>query len=107
MSETSGHVDPCADDDSNSGAHADLGCSELIAEVWTLLDGECTPETRERLRQHLEACPGCFRYYGIEERLKALIATKCQGEKAPKGLRERLKLEISRTTIVRSHWSSG
>ena len=76
-------------------------CAAVIAEVWTLLDGECTPESREQLRRHLEACPECFQQYGIEERLKVLIATKCQGERAPEGLRERLRLEISRTTIVR------
>jgi hypothetical protein len=33
--------------------------------------------------------------------MKALISTKCRGEKAPEGLRERLRLEISRTTIIR------
>ena len=76
-------------------------CAAVIAEVWTLLDGECTTETRDKLRFHLEECPTCLRQYGIEERVKALIATKCSGEKAPEGLRARLKLESSRTTIVR------
>jgi anti-sigma factor (TIGR02949 family) len=97
MSESGGSADPRADDSHSHG----LGCAEVIAEVWTLLDGECTPESKERLRQHLEACPGCFQHYGIEERLKALIATKCTGEKAPEGLKERLRLEIRRTTIIR------
>jgi mycothiol system anti-sigma-R factor len=76
-------------------------CAELIAEVWTLLDGECTPENREKLRKHLEECPPCFQLYGLEEQFKALIGTKCRGEKAPEGLRQRLRLEISRTTIIR------
>lgn len=76
------------------------GCAAVIAEVWTLLDGECTAETRERLKQHLEACPACLRHYGVEERVKRLIAMKCSGEKAPDGLRERLRIEISRTTII-------
>jgi mycothiol system anti-sigma-R factor len=76
-------------------------CAELIAEVWTLLDGECTPETRKKLKQHLDECPPCLRLFGIEEQFKALIATKCSGDKAPEGLRERLRLEISRTTIIR------
>ena len=57
------------------------------------------------LRQHLEACPGCFKHYGLEERIKALIATKCRGEKAPEALKERLRLEIRRTTIIRSQTS--
>ncbi|SOJ53829.1 Anti-sigma factor RshA [Mycobacterium simulans] len=98
MSEFSGPSDTCPD----GGESLDYyGCEQVIAEVWTLLDGECTPETRERLRRHLEACPGCLKHYGLEERIKALIATKCQGEKAPEGLRERLRMEIRRTTIIR------
>lgn len=99
MSEFSGPSGSCPD---GSESLEYYGCAEVIAEVWTLLDGECTPETRQKLRRHLEACPGCLKHYGLEERIKALIATKCQGEKAPEGLRERLKLEIRRTTIFRS-----
>jgi mycothiol system anti-sigma-R factor len=76
-------------------------CAAVIAEVWTLLDGECTVETRDKLRQHLEDCPACLRHYGIEERVKRLIAAKCSGERAPEGLRERLRIQISQTTIVR------
>jgi mycothiol system anti-sigma-R factor len=76
-------------------------CAAVIAEVWTLLDGECTVETRDRLRQHLDECPTCLRHYGVEERVKHLIATKCSGERAPEGLRERLRVQISRTTIIR------
>lgn len=85
----------------SGGTEDQLDCVEVMTEVWTLLDGECTEESRDRLRQHLETCPGCLRLYGVEERIKVLIATKCSGEKAPQGLRERLRLEISRTTIIR------
>ena len=97
MSEFAGPADPRAEDSHSHG----LGCAEVIAEVWTLLDGECTAETRDKLRHHLEECPSCLRHYGVEERVKKLIATKCSGEKAPEGLRERLRIEISRTTIIR------
>ncbi len=101
MSEFFGPGDPRADGSGSDDAHGHLGCAQVIAEVWTLLDGECTPDAKERLRRHLEACPGCFQHYGIEERIKALIATKCTGEKAPEGLKERLWVEIRRTTIIR------
>ncbi len=86
---------------SSQPEHNDADCAAVMAEVWTLLDGECTPETRDKLRHHLEACPGCLRHYGVEERIKQLIAAKCGGEKAPEGLRQRLLLEIRRTTIIR------
>ncbi len=75
-------------------------CAEVLAEVWTLLDGECSPETQDKLRRHLEDCPPCFEHYGLEERIKGLISTKCRGERAPDSLRARLRLEISRTTII-------
>lgn len=76
-------------------------CALVIAEVWTLLDGEVTDEARDRLRHHLEQCPACLRHYGVEERIKSLIATKCSGERAPSYLVERVRMQISRTTITR------
>ena len=85
-------------DDPDVG-HAD--CAVVIAEVWTLLDGECSDADTERLRRHLEQCPACLRHYGVEERIKNLIATKCSGDKAPSYLVERVRLQISRTTIIR------
>jgi len=75
-------------------------CAEVLAEVWTLLDGECSPEAQAKLKQHLEDCPPCFQFYGLEERMKLLVSTKCRGERAPQSLRERLRVEISRTTII-------
>lgn len=76
-------------------------CASVIAEVWTLLDGECSDESRDKLRHHLEECPTCLRHYGVEERVKKLIANKCSGERAPSSLVQRLRIEISRTTIIR------
>ena len=76
-------------------------CALVIAEVWALLDGEVSDDTRSRLRLHLEQCPACLRHYGVEERIKALIATKCSGDHAPSYLVERVRLQISRTTIIR------
>lgn len=88
------------DSDPDHG-HAD--CAVVMAEVWMLLDGECTESETDRLRRHLEQCPACLRHYGVEERIKNLIATKCSGEKAPETLVQRVRLEISRTTIIRRY----
>ncbi len=78
-------------------------CAVVMAEVWMLLDGECTESETDRLRRHLEQCPACLRHYGVEERIKNLIATKCSGEKAPDHLVARVRMEISRTTIIRRY----
>ena len=53
----------------------EVECAAVVAEVWTLLDGECTPGTRDKLRKHLEAYPGCLRHHGLEERIKKLIGS--------------------------------
>ena len=76
-------------------------CSVVIREVWAMLDGEVTDDERERLRHHLDQCPACLRHYGVEERIKKLIASKCSGERAPSYLVERVRIQISRTTIIR------
>lgn len=79
--------------------HSD--CAVVIREVWAMLDGEVTDDERERLRRHLDQCPACLRHYGVEERIKKLIAAKCSGEKAPSYLVERVRIQLSRTTIIR------
>ena len=75
-------------------------CALVIREVWALLDGEVEDTVRARLRHHLDHCPACLRHYGVEERIKTLIATKCS-EKAPSYLVERVRIQISQTTIIR------
>ena len=90
-------MDPGATDPDDG--HTD--CAVVIREVWAMLDGEVTVDERERLRLHLDQCPACLRHYGVEERIKRLIATKCSGDKAPSYLVERVRVQISRTTIIR------
>ena len=91
----------------NPGSGADdpeftqLDCSAVLADVWLLLDNECDNGARSRLQGHLDNCPSCFSHYGIEQQLKTLINRKCGNEQAPEGLRERLRIEIRKTVIVR------
>ncbi|MDQ2707015.1 MAG: mycothiol system anti-sigma-R factor [Actinomycetota bacterium] len=69
-------------------------CQDVLAEVWLFLDHECDQARRELLRRHLEECNPCLAAYGIEEKLKQLLARKCGGEHAPDGLRARLRDQI-------------
>ncbi|MFP5020010.1 mycothiol system anti-sigma-R factor [Pseudonocardia phyllosphaerae] len=70
------------------------GCREVLAEVWLFLDRECDPDRRRVLQQHLDECAPCLSEYGIDEKLKALLARKCGGEAAPESLRDRLRSQI-------------
>ncbi|GAA4473309.1 mycothiol system anti-sigma-R factor [Rhodococcus olei] len=77
-----------------------LDCSAVIADVWLMLDNECDDRTRARLQRHMEDCGSCFEAYGIEAKVKSLLARKCGGEHAPDSLRQRLRIQLSQTTII-------
>jgi mycothiol system anti-sigma-R factor len=81
------------------GNHHDTDCSEVLAEVWLYLDGECDQERKRQLVQHLDECAPCLQEYGIDEKLKQLLARKCSGEIAPDGLKDRLRRQI-RTAVL-------
>jgi mycothiol system anti-sigma-R factor len=76
------------------GDHHETDCSEVLAEVWLFLDKECDKERRSLLAQHLDECQPCLAEYGIDEKLKKLLATKCGGEHAPEGLKDKLRQQI-------------
>jgi mycothiol system anti-sigma-R factor len=76
------------------GNHHDTDCSEVLAEVWLFLDNECDDSRRSALAQHLDECSPCLAQYGLEEKVKALLASKCGGEHAPDGLKSRLREKL-------------
>jgi mycothiol system anti-sigma-R factor len=76
------------------GNHHDTDCSEVLAEVWLFLDHECDQKRRALLAQHLDECAPCLSEYGIDEKLKRLLASKCGGEHAPAELKNRLRQQI-------------
>ena len=78
-----------------------LDCSAVLADIYLLLDNECDAGARTRLEGHVNGCPSCLEHYGVQQQLKALISRKCGGEHAPDGLRERLRVEIRRSVVIR------
>lgn len=80
-------------------------CSEVLAEVYLLLDHECPREQEAQIRKHLEGCPECLEEYGISDHLKQLLARKCGGDHAPDELKQRLQATIRRTTVQRGYVS--
>jgi mycothiol system anti-sigma-R factor len=76
------------------GDEHETNCDEVLAEVWLFLDQECDHTRRELLRQHLDECHPCLAQYGLEEKLKELLARKCGGEQAPHALKARLRDQI-------------
>jgi mycothiol system anti-sigma-R factor len=70
-------------------------CNVVISEVYLYLDLECSEQRRMLIQKHLDDCTHCLHEYGIEHEVKALVARCCGDERAPKELRERLRLKLN------------
>jgi mycothiol system anti-sigma-R factor len=81
------------------GKPHETDCSEVLAEVWLFLDHECDAARRKLLERHLDECQPCLAEYGLDEKLKKLLATKCAGDRAPAELKERLRASIRQTVM--------
>jgi mycothiol system anti-sigma-R factor len=83
------------------GASDKVRCEEALADIYLLLDRECSAERDAALRAHIEDCPPCLEEYGIDEHLKQLLARKCGGDHAPAELKSRLRASIRQTVASR------
>ena len=74
-------------------------CSVVISEVYLYLDLECSDDRRQLIQHHLDDCSDCLREYGIEHEVKALVSRSCGDEKAPRELRERLRIKLDQLEV--------
>ena len=81
------------------GKPHETNCAEVLAEVWLFLDHECDAARRRLLERHLDECTPCLAEYGLDEKLKKLLATKCSGEHALDGLKNRLRQSIRQIVL--------
>lgn len=79
----------------------EVNCDEALAEIYLLLDHECSPDHENQLRKHIDDCPPCLEEYGIDEQLKQLLARKCGGDHAPDELKSKLRASIRKTVADR------
>ena len=77
----------------------EIDCAEARRDLSLLVDCECDDACRSRLEHHLAGCPECRELVLAQRRLKERLSQSCC-EKAPSGLRERLMVEIRRTTVT-------
>lgn len=48
-------------------------CDEALANLYQYLDAELDSASTERIRHHLEECPGCMAPFDFESRLKTVV----------------------------------
>jgi len=74
-------------------------CDDVLSHVFEFLDRETDDARRALIAEHLEDCSGCLRAFGIEQEFKALVRRRCGGDAPPPGLRDRIKLQLTRVSF--------
>jgi mycothiol system anti-sigma-R factor len=82
------------------GKPHEVDCRDVLSDVYLFLDNECDGGQRAKIEHHLDECGPCLQKFGIEEEVKALLARKCGGDRAPSTLRETVKIRLSQVVIT-------
>jgi len=77
------------------GKPHEVPCSEVLARVYSYLDGELQEEGCLQVRRHLDECGPCLREYGLEEVVKRLVHKCCGHEAVPGELRTKVLTRIA------------
>jgi mycothiol system anti-sigma-R factor len=73
----------------------DVPCTEVLAMVYSYIDGEMDDGSYGEIRQHLEECGPCLREYGLDELVKKLVHKCCGQEPVPGELRTKVLTRIA------------
>lgn len=77
------------------GKPHDVPCTEVLAMVYSYIDGEMDDSSHSQIREHLDACGPCLREYGLEELVKKLVHKCCGHETVPEELRQKVLTRIA------------
>lgn len=75
-------------------------CTDVLRNLYAFHDNALTTAEADEIRQHLLACEPCLDHYQVEDALRVLIRSCCAEEKAPEGLRLRMRATYSRTVTI-------
>ena len=77
------------------GKPHEVPCSEVLALVYSYLDGEMEESGYSGIKQHLDECGPCLREYGLEEVVKKLVHKSCGHDAVPGELRTKVLTRIA------------
>lgn len=78
----------------------DIECAGVLKDVWRFLDDEMNPQSRAAVEAHLDGCEPCLEQANLDQKLKALLHSKCGGDRAPAELRSKLVARLREVTVT-------
>src|SRR3954453_5033229 len=82
------------------GEPEDIECAGVLRDVWLFLDDELDPDHRAAVEAHLDGCSPCLEEANLDQKLKALLHSKCGGDRAPEELRARVVERLRAGTVT-------
>ena len=76
------------------GKPHEVPCTEVLAMVYSYIDGELADGDCAKIKNHLDECGPCLREYGLEEVVKQLVHKCCGNDVAPGELRAKVMVRI-------------
>jgi mycothiol system anti-sigma-R factor len=73
----------------------DVPCTEVLAMVYSYIDGEIEAGSYAEIREHLDECGPCLSEYGLDELVKKLVHKCCGHEPVPGELRVKVLTRIA------------
>lgn len=73
---------------------ARIDCREAFDRLYAYLDGELTTHQAEEVKQHLEACKGCFRLARFETAYLRFLEARTRAHSAPENLKKRILRDL-------------
>lgn len=71
-----------------------VDCSEVLRQLYQLLDGELSESRIRELESHINLCGSCLPRVNIEKLFKEMVKTRCR-EKAPEALKSAILSRLS------------
>lgn len=72
-------------------------CGEMVARLYSFLDGELTDERRRHIQEHLDRCPSCFGAFDFEAELRMIVVSRVRSH-VPEHLAARIRFSIGGAT---------
>jgi anti-sigma factor (TIGR02949 family) len=66
-------------------------CFQLLESI---LDGENIPESDKILKEKLEKCEPCYKYFHLEMAIRELLKTKCCDQITPQDLFDNIRKKV-------------
>ncbi|PID53765.1 MAG: mycothiol system anti-sigma-R factor [Micrococcales bacterium] len=83
------------------GRPHETDCAEVLADLYSYLDGEDGHLQPEAIAQHLAECAPCLTQYELDRVMKAMVRRCCTRERAPAELRMRIMQRITTVRVSR------